>query len=103
MGVESMNIEEQFQFLDSKYENYHPTADYYKYKKWNLHNYGYYGCDYGLELLYKTDSKMWIIRQLLDSGYSTGKDLIITPEWEKIEGWVEVLAPTNKEYKTDRK
>jgi hypothetical protein len=95
--------EEVFKKLDEKFQSYHPTADYYKYKKWVIHDWIYYGSNTGLELIYRTDKELWEIRQVLDSGYSTGTVLTSTTEFRNIELWTEVLRPTNDKYKTDRK
>lgn len=96
-------IEEIVQWLDSKFESMHPIQDWYKYKKWYLNRYIYYGADYGIQLMYREERKVWIMVQMVESGYATGRVLLETEDWEEIFPWVEVMTPTNPEYKTDRK
>lgn len=98
-----MGLEEIFKELDNKFINYHPTSDIYKYKKWCLVDWIYYGSNTGIDLIYRTETKIWQMRQVIDSGYSTGKILIETFMFEKIESFTDVLKPTNNNYKTDRK
>ena len=87
------------EYLDSKFQSWHDRDG--RYKKWTMHSWIYYGAEYGLELIYR-DNK-WTIRQIIDSGYVSGKDIMRAYTWEDIEPLVDSLAPTNKEYKTDRK
>lgn len=96
-------IEEIFKQLDEKFRNYHPTSDVYKYKKWNLVDWIYYGSNTGIDLIYRTENKTWQMRQVVDSGYVQGKTLIETDKFEDIEPYTDVFAPTNDKYKTDRK
>ena len=51
--ITMQTIEEIVQWLDSKFESMHPTQDWYKYKKWYLNRYSYYGADYGIQLMYR--------------------------------------------------
>lgn len=98
-----MDLKEILEQLDSKFQSFHPTGEDWKYKKWRLQSWIYYGCDYGIDLIYYTDKGVWVIRQLLESGYVPGKELLKTADWDRIFEWTAVMAPTNHNYKTDRK
>lgn len=89
--------EDLIKYLDSKFRHWHGE----KYKRWDLHSFDYFGCDYGFELILKNGT--FQLKQLVDSGYNPGFILLETKDFSEIDKWVYCFAPTNPEYKTQRK
>lgn len=87
------------EYLDEKFSSTHHILG--DFKRWSLHDYDYYGCSYGFDLIFK-DGVFKII-QLVDSGYNTGAVLVETTDYELIDKWATCFAPTKNSYKTQRK
>lgn len=101
-----------FEYLDSKFIRYDKSR-----AVWMIHRWDFAGSDYGFELfikrvnsLYKHDetephktANQWCLRTLEDSGYSEGKELVVFNGDETVWQWAQFFAPTNYEFKTERK
>lgn len=91
-------IEDFCKDLDEKFMAFHGI---YGTKNWQIHSWEYYGMSYGFNLWLKDN--IWKVIQMVDSGYNQGKVLFNTEDMKEVMNWTECFAPTNRNYKTDRK
>jgi hypothetical protein len=110
--IKTMTDDRLFEYLDMKFLRYDKSRT-----LWTIHSWEYAGCDYGFELfikrverLYKQDEtepyktvNTWCLKTLEDSGYSTGRELVVFNGDELVWQWAQFFAPTNREFKTERK
>jgi hypothetical protein len=93
------SMEQLLEYLDDKFSSTHEVQG--RFKRWALHDFEFFGCSYGFDLLLKEG--VFKIIQLLDSGYNTGEVLVETTDANVIWKWAQCFSPTKNSYKTQRK
>lgn len=83
------------EYLNEKFQSYKPG-------RWSLPSFDYAGADFGFEL-FQYGTGDWQLKTMEDSGYGPSRLILQTQDEKIIWALAECFAPTNPNYKTQRK